>query len=506
MIRRASYDAIVIGSGLGGSSMAFKLSAQGMNVLVVERGGHLETPPVRPGEPIGRSRTEFAPGNRPLSFVGGATKFYGAALYRMRESDFREVLHEAGPSPAWPITYADLEPFYSEAERLFRVHGSTEGDRTAPPRSAPLPHPPLPHDPLVAEMASRLGASGTDVSPIPLALDYGSQGKCRLCSKCDGYVCRIDAKMDAEIAALRPALATGRVDLATSAECLRVLTSPCGTMATGASIRWDSQVLDVSSNVVVVACGLPGTALLLHRSRNDAHAQGLGNNGGALGRYLGGHHSGLVFPLMGWRPIAPGYTKTFGINAYYEPTADWPYPTGLIQMAGDLPIWDWLPQPFRSVADAFASRTLTMFYMTEAIPTPQSGLIFRNDRLAGRTQPPRSARTVARLRRATISALRAAGYRSLAPRGCALWHEVGTARMGDDPASSVVDRNGMVHGIRGLYISDASVLPSAGAVNTALTIIALALRTGSAIVGATADVARASAPPCDGAPHSEKLP
>jgi choline dehydrogenase-like flavoprotein len=123
-----------------------------------------------------------------------------------------------------------------------------------------------------------------------------------------------------------------------------------------------------------------------------------------------------------------------------------------------------------------------MFYMTEATPTRESGLIFGGDQIKRQVRPPRNSKTIARLRRLAIANIRAAGYRVFAPPLYMFWHPVGTARMGSDPATSVTDANGAVHGIRGLYVADASVIPSAGAVNTALTIIALALRTAAAMV------------------------
>ncbi|MCO5072525.1 MAG: GMC family oxidoreductase [Rhizobiaceae bacterium] len=478
----SNYDAVVVGSGPGGSSAAYKLSSQGLRVLVVEQGDFLKPAMVGPRDPIGVFlATTFRKGDF-FGLVGGLTKFYGAALYRMRESDFRETRLESGISPAWPITYDELEPFYAEAEQLFRVHGSSDGDPNEPPRSGPYPYPPLPHDPLIAEMVERLQSTGTTVSPIPLGLDYGPQGSCRMCGTCDGHFCQVDAKMDAEIAVLRPALATGRVDIVTGAECLRIVTDEAGKRVTGVVIRINEEIHEIVAGTVVAGCGLTGTPLLLRRSRNAAHPEGLGNNGGALGRYMSGHHAGHVFVLTGWRPLGNRHVKTFGIMSHYEPCVTWPYPTGIVQIIGKMPVWDLAPRVLRPLARALATRCLSFFYMIEATPTREAGVIFKGDEIAGQVPPPRNAKTFARLRQLTVTAFRQAGYKAIAMRNCALGHPVGTARMGDDPSTSVTDRDGMVHGIQGLYVADASVLPSAGAVNTALTIVALALRTASIIV------------------------
>ena len=327
--RTQGYDAIVVGAGLSGGTLAYRLAKRDLRVLVLERGDFLRLPPWRAGDPIG-IHIRSAPA-RP-SVVGGPTKFYGAAMYRMRESDFRAIRHEAGESPAWPITYNDLEPYYCEAEELYRVHGSTEEDPTEPPHSVSYPYPPLPHAPMVSELVDRLRNSGTTVSPMPRALDYGPGGKCVLCSTCDAYYCRLDAKMDADVAALRPALRSGRVDLVTQARCLRILTNERGTKTTGVLMERDEKQETVHANIVAVCAGLGPSAALLLDSRTSRHPAGLGNSTGCVGRYYGGHDTGMVFPLLSFTgSLPPMHTKTFSINTYYNGAPDWPYPMGVIQ-------------------------------------------------------------------------------------------------------------------------------------------------------------------------------
>ncbi len=303
-----------------------------------------------------------------------------------------------------------------------------------------------------------------------------------MCGACDGHFCQIDAKMDAEIAALRPALATGCVTLLTGATCERILTNQAGTAVEGVEVTVDGETLRYQSDVVAVSCGLPDTALLLRKSRNPAHPDGLGNDHGTLGRYMGGHFTGVAFPLVSWRSMGVRHTKTIAINQFYEASADWPFPTGVIQLAGQMPVWERVKPVLRPIVKAFATRSVTCFYMTEAPPTLESGLVFADDTVARTISPPLNRKTFSRLRRLTFQAFRHAGYIVLPRTHRYLWHTVGTARMGADPTTSVADPDCMVHGIAGLYIADASVLPSAGAVNTALTIAALALRTGDAIV------------------------
>ncbi len=488
-----SYDAVVIGSGLGGSSLAYRLSQLGRRVLLVERGDFLKPDRRDPSEPVGKYVYHMVKDRTaPLSYVGGATKFYGSALYRFRESDFREVEQESGVSPAWPISYADLEPYYEQAEDLYRVHGSPEGDPSEPPRAKPFPYPPLPHDPFVAKFVQRLERAGASIAAIPRGIDYRPGGPCVLCSTCDGFYCQLDAKMDAEIAAIRPALATGKLQLTTGTDCVRVLTDGEGGKVTGVLLRRGGVEQVVRSEVVAVCAGLPGSALLLRRSRNEAHPEGLGNASGSLGRYLAAHSVGYVFPFVSWGKVPDIHTKTFGINTFYDGAPDWPYPTGIIQIAGQMPFWGEASRLIQPIARFVGAHSLMCFYMTEAPPTREAGVVFEGDEIVGRVAPVHNAKTFAKLRSLALDTFHRAGYRTLArQRAPYIWHEVGTARFGADPGTSVTDPNCQVHGIEGLYVVDASVPPSAGAVNTGLTIIALALRAGDHIAGRPAAVSRA---------------
>ncbi len=479
-----SYDAIIIGSGAGGGTVAHRLAYGGKRVLVVERGTSLK-------EAIGDDPTashfmyDILKGKPDdTRFIGGLTKFYGAAHYRMRTSDFEEVQHEEGISPAWPISYAEIEPYYTQAEALYRVHGSATDDPTDPPRSSAMAYPPIPYPPLMTKMAARLTQAGHPVSVIPRGLDYGPEGKCVLCTTCDAYYCPYDAKMDAEIAALRPALATGNLTIATQTECLRVLTNEAGTKASGVVLRHEGKEYTLQAETIVVAAGIPESALLLRRSRMAAHPAGLGNNGGALGRYYSGHSVGMMFVLVSPAMLPAIHTKSFALNQYYNGAPDWPHPLGVIQTAGQVPFWQQASRLLRPLAYLIGKSSVMCFYMGEALPSRESGLVFNEDDTVRETiQPIHNLQSFGRLRQLAQRAFGAAGYRSIArAREPYLWHDVGTTVMGHDPATSVVDAQCQVHGIAGLYVADASVLPTAGAVNTALTIMALALRVGDTIL------------------------
>jgi len=475
---------IVIGSGMGGGSLAWRLAHNGREVLLIEQGGYLKPPP-RPGK-VGQFIADVH-GDRvkPIQYVGGQTKFYGAALYRYRESDFRAVEHENGVSPAWPFGYDTLEPYYEAAEALYKVHGSPAGDPSEPPRAHAYPFPPIEHAPVVERMVGTLERAGVPVAAIPRGIDRRVGGACVLCADCDAHVCTVDAKMDAEIAAVRPALATGRVKLLLHTEVLKVLTDDSGRRATGVLVRRDGEEAVLHADTVVVSAGLPASALLLRRSANTQHPEGVGNHSGALGKYLAGHSTGMVFPLVSVGQVKPAHTKSFAIHAWYEGSPGWAYPTGVIQVAGQMPFWEEASRLMRPVVKVVATHSLTCFYMTEALPTAETGLVFDGDKLAGRVEPVQNLKTFHRLRQLAVKSFAKAGYPSIARRRPPyMWHDVGTARMGDDPATSVVDANLQVHGVEGLYVADASVMPSAGAVNTGLTIAALAMRLGDHLAGA----------------------
>jgi choline dehydrogenase-like flavoprotein len=494
---KSRYDVVIIGSGAGGSTLAFPLSLHGRKVLVVEQGSQLRPLKQWSTGPAGIHLKQAMAGRDSRRWpVGGQTKFFGAALYRMRESDFRQVEHEAGISPAWPLSYWDLEPYYQQAEELYRVHGSPDGDPSEPPRLRPYPYPPIPHCPVVSEVVSRLNSSGASVSAIPKGIDYSDTGKCILCATCDAYYCRLDAKMDAEIAALRPALRTGSTDLETDTECTKVITDTSGRRAIGVVLRHDGTDRVVHADTVVVSAGTQQSVALLRRSRTDKHPEGLGNNGGALGRNLAGHSVGMVFPLVSWRPIEPIHSKTFAMNAFHDGAADFPYPIGVIQAAGQMPFWEEASPVIRPAARLIGKHSLMCFYMSEALPTRESRLLLDGDWPRGRVEPLHKMGTFDKLRRIARDAFRCAGYVVVARKQPpVLWHQVGTARMGTDPTDSVVDAHCRVHGIEGLFVVDASVLPSAGAVNTGLTIVALALRTADLIAGKPLRVGEATSAP-----------
>ena len=379
MTSRNTYDAVVVGTGIGGSTFAYALARRGLSVAVDERGDYFK-PQVDDLEPV--HNHHFGK----LSVVGGQTKSFGAAMYRLRESDFRAKEMESGVSPAWPITYADLEPYYAEAERLYRVHGSAANDATEPPRSSPWPYPAIPHQGPVVDLVGRITErAGVPVSHIPRGIDYDplDGGKCVLCRRCDAYYCPRDAKMDAEVAALRPAQATGRVTVLTNTECVRVSTTADGKRVAGVDVRTGGREHSLVTGLVAVCGGLVETPLILWRSRNGRHPNGLANASGALGRHWAAHTQSWVFVLKPGVQRKSFHQKTFAINAFYGGAQGSDRPMGVIQAAGNIePIG--MSRRYRYFASALMRHSFQTFVMSEALPTATTGFALAEDRKSTR--------------------------------------------------------------------------------------------------------------------------
>ena len=291
-----SYDIVIIGTGAGGGTLAYALRDSGARVLLVERGDFLPQEPQnwQPAEVFDQRRYKppedwldaqgrpFHPGVH--YFVGGNTKVYGAALPRFRREDFRAIEHEGGTSPAWPIGYDDLEPYYAAAERMYMVHGEPGQDPTEPPRAGPFPFPAVPHEPYIEDLAARLRAQGAHPFALPMGIDLRPGGRCVRCKTCDGFPCKVLAKGDAEVCAVRPALSSERVTLWTRAYARRLLTDPSGRRVTALEVERDGTLLTVSAELFVVSCGAANSAALLLRSASGMHPNGLANSSGLVGR------------------------------------------------------------------------------------------------------------------------------------------------------------------------------------------------------------------------------
>lgn len=488
------FDVAIVGSGAGGGTLAYGLATLGRRVLLIEQGSFLPREPDNANDNgvFGRKYVSYEPmeicgqkGNFPVhAYVGGQTKFYGAALYRLREADFRSLEFPDGRSPEWPISYEELEPYYGVAENVYRVHGSADEDPTEPPRSTKYPYPKVEHEPMVARLLEGLRKQGLHVSSIPKALDLRQDGNCHFCGTCDAYACPTGGKLDTEIACIRPAMATGNLTLVTEARCDRVNTNDSGESVVGLDVQYLGKTWSVRADIYVLACDVIHSPALLLRSANKAHPNGLANSSGQVGRNLCGHNASWFF-LPTLKRLPAMHQKTFAVNDFYFGSPDFPYPLGVMQAAGRMPVWmqtaDWLAPFTRLVTD----RSLTCFVMSEIWPDPDNRVSVDGRGHIRVDFKPNNMEGFGKLRDLFRSRFRRAGYPAvISPRyqGVGVpWHPVGTLRFGHDRDTSVLDPWCRTHDVENLYVVDSCFLPSAGAVNTSLTVMAQALRVADRI-------------------------
>lgn len=515
MTESKHYDVVIVGSGAGGGTLAHQLAQAGRNVLLLERGDYVprerENWSTRAVNLEGRYATKeiwHDKDGKPLHphtnyCVGGNTKFYGAALFRMRREDFAELRHHGGISPAWPIDYDDLEPYYTAAERLYQVHGESGVDPTEPWRSSPYPFPAIRHEPRLQALSDDFSALGLKPFHVPLGIRLDEQNPrtsaCIRCSTCDGHPCLLYAKSDAQVRCVDPALATGRLTLITKAKALRLLTDAAGQCVTGVEVERDGQPETYRGDLVVVSCGAINSAALLLRSANDRHPQGLGNRSGVVGRHYMGHVNSVMMALSKC-PNPTVFQKTLALNDFYFGDADWRFPMGHISFVGKLDA-DTLSAGAPRFApgwtlELMAKHSLDFWLTSEDLPDPNNRVTLdRTGNIVLSYQPNNEAghtRLIAKLKGLLQQTTRCSEHGHECHQGllarslfvgqriplAGVAHQNGTIRFGSDPQTSVLDPNCKAHELDNLYVVDGSFFPSSAAVNPALTIIANALRVG----------------------------
>jgi choline dehydrogenase-like flavoprotein len=506
------YDLIVIGSGPGGGALAQSLAPTGKRILILERGDYLprsrdnwdsktvfvdaayQTKEVW----YGADGKSFHPGLH--YYVGGNSKVYGAALFRLRERDFQAVQHKDGVSPAWPLPYGTFAPYYDRAEALFHVHGQRGEDPLDPSPGAPYPFPPVSHEPKIQTLSDRLRAQGLHPFHLPLGILLDEKnGKatptstCIRCNAFDGFPCLLNGKADAQVICVDPTLAAfPNVTLMTNAYVASLKTDPSGRTVRTVQVQTPEGDAQFSADIVVVACGALSSALLLLRSRSGAHPEGLANGSGQVGRNYMRHNQSVLMALMR-EPNDTVFQKTLAISDFYFGDGTWTYPMGLIQMCASsdaeqvkgeaLPAWlEWVPNmPFAEIA----RYSMDFWLSSEDLPDPQNRIFYDGERVVLDVTE-NNLEAHHRLRKVLEHYLDLCGGRSvMLERRLYLGkdiplsgtsHQAGTCRFGPDPKDSVLDLNCKAHELDNLYVVDASFFPSIGAVNPTLTIIANALR------------------------------
>ena len=526
------YDIIIIGTGAGGGTLAYRLASTGKKILVLERGDFLprEKENWDAKEVFQKERyhtqerwyDKDGKAFRPQTgyWVGGNTKVYGAALLRFRERDFDQVIHKDGISPAWDLKYQDFESYYTQAEVLYDVHGKRGEDPTEPPSTSDYAYPPVGHEPDMQEISDGICNLGYYPFHLPLGLKLNEVNRalspCIRCNTFDGYPCLVGAKADAEINAIRPAQASySNVTLLTNAKVLKLHTSESGREVTSVEVEiahhpesakhgappmtgapTQTEVQHFSAEIVVVACGAINSAALLLRSANDQHPNGLANSSDQVGRNFMKHHA-IALVALGTKPNRAIFQKTIAVNDFYWGEPDFPYPMGMIQNSGNV-LADMMPAeappllaPYMKFVPEFglqlaAERSVGWWLQTEDLPDPNNRVRIVGDQLH-LDYTANNQESADRLVHRWTSVLKSADSETkhvvgLFPRThvplSAVAHQCGTCRFGSDPATSVLDLNCRTHDVDNLYVVDGSFFPSNSGVNPTLTVIANALRVG----------------------------
>ncbi len=486
-------DVIIIGSGMGGATLAAALAPSGRRIVILERGERLEDcPEARDGKAVftGHFRTDetwldadggsFAPNN--YYHPGGNSKFYGAVLMRYRAEDFAPLHHMGGTTLGWPISYDDLEPQYQAAEEMYQVRGALGEDPTEPRHSGCYAYPPVPHEPDMVDLCRRLTAQGLHPGALPLGVDIelwlkGGAGTF------DGFPNTRGGKMDAETVGLAEALKHPNVTLLTGARVMKLIAE--GRRVTGVDYIRGGQVERISAPVVCLCAGAVKSAALLLASADGAHQTGLANRSDQVGRNFMNHNITAVLGVSPFRRNRSVYEKTIQMNDWYLTGGPKGEPLGNVQMLGRITgeimaAESGLPLP---LARWLADHSVHLMTMSEDLPMPDSRVMLKDGQIVLKWERSNfeahqalNARLKAVLRRAGWPLVLSKTFEKRTPS-----HQCGTARMGRDPATSVVDGFCRSHDLGNLFIVDASVLPTSAAANPSLTIAALALRTAAHI-------------------------
>lgn len=513
------FDVIIIGTGAGGGTLAYRLAPTGARILLLERGDYVprekDNWSSRAVNVTAKYHTKesWSDGDgKPLHphtnyYVGGNTKFYGAALFRLRREDFGELRHHGGLSPAWPVSYDEMEPYYAEAEQLYHVHGARGEDPTEPTASGPYPHPAVSHEPRIQELSDHFHGLGLRPFHVPLGimLDESDpqRSACIRCNTCDGFPCLLHAKSDAQVVCVDPALKHSNVTLLTDAFVERLETSPSGREVTRVVVKTRGLTESYSAAIVVTCCGAINSSALLLRSASDRHPHGLANSSDMVGRHYMGHVNSVLMAVSRC-PNPTVFQKTLGVNDFYFGSPDWSYPMGHISFVGKLDAVA-LSAGAPAIAPGFtldlmAKHSLDFWLTSEDLPDSENRVTLDSRGQIVLKYKPNNEEGHVRLKQKLEHLMQQQSTCPVHGKGChvglfsrslfvgqriplaGVAHQNGTLKFGTDPATSVLNRDCRTHDVDNLYAVDGSFFPSSGAVNPALTIMANALRVGDHLI------------------------
>ena len=500
------YDIIIIGTGAGGGTILHKLKDSGKKILVLERGTYMpqekenwETEEVFKKERYHTKEVWKTEGDKDLHpginyWVGGNTKVYGSALFRLREKDFGGIQHAGGMSREWPITYQQMEPYYTKAEALYQVHGKMGGDPTEPYRSSDYPYPAVSHEPRIQELHDDLALKGLHPFHLPLGIKINEtdaiKSLCIRCDTCDGYPCMLHAKSDADINCVRPAAEQENITLLTDAKVVKLNTTNTGSKIVSADVEIGTLMRQFSADIFILSAGAINSAALLLRSANAAHPNGLANKSDQVGRNFMKHNAVAMIGIS-LKSNPTIFQKTLAMNDFYWGDEDFKFPMGHIQLLGksnkgqiegDAPFFT---PAF--ILGEIVTHSIDWWLTGEDLADPdnrvrvinnQIHLDYKQNNMEGLRRLVKKLKKILYSIDSKDSVIPHSFYLTKDIPLAAVGHQCGTARFGNDPTTSVLDVNCKAHDIDNLYVVDGSFFPSSGAVNPALTIMANALRVG----------------------------
>lgn len=510
--KATEWDVIIIGSGMGGSSAAYQLSALGRKVLILEKGlaefSQFKGVESTEDDPIERMQSGKWPTKltavvddrktevwAPLGCgAGGSSSLYAAALQRLQTDDFEKQPLPNGSYIDWPFTYEELEPYYNQAESLFLVCGTN--DPLSKNKSLSLLAPPA-----MCEADQHFYQHFQSVGLNPYRLHVGIKYE-KDCLECGGHICEKNCKQDANNACLQPALKTGNLYFCERIDVNKFNADDKKIQSIEAKDKHNS-THTLKAKIIILAAGAYFTPVLLQNSATKKWPDGLANKSGLVGRNLMFHsgHYIAFWPLK--QSSREGANKTIALRDFYNNSTKYGefQSTGLHAQYGhivyaltllfDQSIFRRLPflKQFLRIPAFIASKLYgqasVFTTIVEDFPYPENRIIADKNTVSGMRfeysiHEELKQRTL-NFKKAICKKLKPIKSIPMAPMQLNYGHPCGTCKAGNDPRSSVVDKNCKSHDLDNLYIADASFMPTSGGTNPSLTVAANALRVADKI-------------------------